>query len=411
MINKDEGTFAEIANCNETFLNKCCIISPKIVYGVDITIPYDNIYCIYKYSGSERCMNALEFHQQYSRARNTKCVNILIVDKMNSCNYNISFEKSVKDDDIEYALYNNKLKFKPVNETCIIIDNKGAKINKNFVFANVYYYRSWYSKLFSSNKMSFVSKLAEENGYNVKYVSLDIDNKKTIKGLRNFVQKYGTELDIISLKILNGDDMSKTPIRITENLAEKTKNRKKYIKELNKNLTEQQINNICYTDKHFQQYINKQYLDMTCEEYIIWEKKIIENDIPQFVKDNKIVNKMKTIKWLEEILKIKRYHVNDIICDDIIKIKQTLFDNIDNLILLREGSMDKKRLKTITLSVLCKIDSTIKLQKYVADCYNTFVDDIINISVERKKINKKSERIYKFVYNDKPYYDNIIIIN
>jgi hypothetical protein len=44
LINKDYGTLDEIINCNKEFINKCVIASPKIVYGVDITIHYDNIY-------------------------------------------------------------------------------------------------------------------------------------------------------------------------------------------------------------------------------------------------------------------------------------------------------------------------------------------------------------------------------
>ena len=78
--------------------------------------------------------------------------------------------------------------------------------------------------------------------------------------------------------------------------------REKYLKNINGEL---KLELICDQDK-FVNYVNKIYFDLNKDEF---NKKIIglnDFDILQIIKDDSLINKIKTCFWLEDILKIKR---------------------------------------------------------------------------------------------------------
>jgi uncharacterized protein YihD (DUF1040 family) len=53
---------------------------------------------------------------------------------------------------------------------------ENCEFTREDAFFDIFYYKSWYDKLFPKNKIQFVAKLAEEAGYSVSYHDLKIDD-------------------------------------------------------------------------------------------------------------------------------------------------------------------------------------------------------------------------------------------
>lgn len=405
LINKDYGTIDEIINCNEQFKNKCIISSPKILYGVDITIPYDNIYCIYKYTGNTNCINSMEYHQQYSRARICNNVNILDLNHnykfMN--NYYISLDDHILEED---KIFENKKKnqneqckkYKIINEMCEDFNLNKNIINKQNIFSQIHYYKTWFDKLFNNNKMQLVIKLAEEAGYNINFIELELnkDSLDQCKKLKQSVTNYEKEiLEIIKKIIETSEDIK--DYRLRESILEGIFARMKYfgihdIKDIYEDLKEFIIN----IDK-FKTNMNKKYLNLSKDNFDKFVIQINNKEIPQFSFDNKIIKKIYIIEELENIFGINRFKINDIKTDiNIKKIKDTLISKKENIIKLDDdATVSNKILLNQIIKKINKITSYNLLQKFICDCYNKF-GDIIQFSKHRKRINTKLVTVYHF---------------
>jgi hypothetical protein len=113
------------------------------------------------------------------------------------------------------------------------------------------------------------------------------------------------------------------------------------------------------------------------------------NEITQIIKENDLFNKIKSCFWFEEILKINRYQINDIKCDDISNMKTILNKNIEKLYFIFKNNDCKN--KTIK-ALKNRIESIITLnllQKFFADCYNYIIKDIIKISKKNNYVKKQ----------------------
>jgi len=73
-----------VTNCNKTCQNKCVIFSPKIIYGLDFLIKYDEAYAIYKCTS----MDSLCFLQRYQEPINCKVIKMMFIERdyMNKVN-------------------------------------------------------------------------------------------------------------------------------------------------------------------------------------------------------------------------------------------------------------------------------------------------------------------------------------
>ncbi len=60
IFNREEGTLEDLTNINKIGLNKCICFSPKVIYGLDLIIEYDEIFIIYKRNTGLDSMGALE---------------------------------------------------------------------------------------------------------------------------------------------------------------------------------------------------------------------------------------------------------------------------------------------------------------------------------------------------------------
>ena len=175
-FNKDEGTIEDMININKVGLNKAIIASPKILYGLDIKVPYEEIFVIYNKTSGLQSMGALEMIQQISRARDTKAVNLLVLNPRSKYTINqyISYEdnKRIQDAHInKYVKFHGDLckKYDAINELgCVLVDvNGGTKLNSDSFMSKIHYLKTWYDQLFYINKVQIIKLIAKEYGYNI----------------------------------------------------------------------------------------------------------------------------------------------------------------------------------------------------------------------------------------------------
>jgi hypothetical protein len=405
IFNKDEGKFDDMKNINKIGLDRCIIANSKFLYGLDIKITYDEIFVIYSKTSGLQSMGALEMIQQISRARDTRVVNLLVLDPRSKYvkNQYISYEDNKR---IQNLYINNQVKFhadlckkySAINELgCALIDIKGGiKLIQDSFMTKIHYLKTWYDYLFQKNKIDIIKLIAKDYGYIIK----DLEWVPELGFNTSFNSKLKLkkeELNELSRLIYQKKKIDVKYIHFIDNLKEMNILRENYLKMHNYKLD---IDLICNQD-NFMNFINKKYLDMGKDEFY---KKIIDMnnfDTVQTAKDNNLVNQIKTCFWFEEILKIKRFDVNNIKYDKDVDIKKIFNENLEHFYHIYKNNEGKH---TTIKSIKYKINSLItlnKLQKFIADCYNHIVSDVINIKYKKIYINKHEQSSsYVFIYNN-----------
>ena len=122
------------------------------------------------------------------------------------------------------------------------------------------------------------------------------------------------------------------------------------------------------------------------------------NDIAHVIKDNKIINKVKTLTKIEKVIGMQRFKINEIARDDKLdEIKEGLLAEIDNIVMLFDGMESKKKLTERLTNKINYIKYNDQLQCFIADCYNS-VGELVSYDIKKTKIiiGKKvtSRRIY-----------------
>jgi len=400
VFNKDYGQLEELDKCNTLFKNKCVIASPKIIYGLDITIPYDKVYCIYKYTDKEKCMSALEYHQQYSRARDCREVIILDMNHLYKTKYNyfITPKESKEQVDREFEQFkqdNSKSckKHQTADELCSIIKYGNIQIDKDKSFSNIHYLKTWFDNLFSKNKMQLVIQLAKEAGYIIDFKKLEIDETlfdETGKRIEkdntfNGVAKYEKDIrsDLYDI-IMNNKTVDKKYKRIYDNLKELIKTRLDM-------LDGDESKELILDDRLFEAHMMKKYLYMKKDDYEKTKIDLINKDIPKIACYNDLIHKIDGLYYLEKVLKIKRFDINSI--DENINIEKTkkiLLKNTDKLYVFNDITLGKKTKEKRIIAKINKIIYYDQLQKFMADCYNAF-GKIISFNI----IKRENRNLYE----------------
>ena len=135
-----------------------------------------------------------------------------------------------------------------------------------------------------------------------------------------------------------------------------------------------------------------------------FKKKIIEMNnceitpimMNKDIMNKDIISKINVCFWLEDLLKINRLQIADINCENIEEIKETLLNNIDKIYPIYKGVEIKSKLTKAIQHKINVIENNNFLQKFMADCYNYTIDDIIKIKSRQRRINKKLSRVYEF---------------
>jgi len=402
IINKDSTDLDTITACNEKFLNKCVIVSPKIIYGIDIQICYQNIYCIYKNTNKLNGMSSIEYHQQINRCRNATNSHVLFLNqsRYKLSNHYIPFDSFREIENNRYIEYKNEMnnidaKYNLVDELCSSMDFSGnAKIQEN-LFTLIHYLKTWYDEIFAKNKVELIEMLAREAGYSISYKNLNdshtFDNTDFKTRLNDFNNDRKTELTDIAKCVVNenvGDVKNKI-------LLEQLLLRSKILK-INKC---DNLEALLIDEKKINTFINKKYLDLSFDEFNRFRSSTDKQELSIVHKDNKLINKIDLIFWLENLLKIKRYDINSINISDVEPVKKALIEKLDSLILLSDGIKSKSGLNKLYQTKINKIETNDNIKSFIADCYNSFGDII---KTQNKQIRKKET-------NNRPYIKNFVL--
>lgn len=147
-------------------------------------------------------------------------------------------------------------------------------------------------------------------------------------------------------------------------------------------------------DEHFINFISKYLFELNYNEFY----DIYKNHYISFGKYKYILDKIKCLSIIENILGIQRLQINNVQQNiNIDEFLNEFINNIDNFYVIFKGNESKN--KTIDnvknkINKIKKIKPTFKYThflKLIADCYNNICDNIIQIKY--KKINKKC--VYK----------------
>jgi hypothetical protein len=389
VFNSKCGTLEDINNIDTISKNRCLICSPKIIYGVDCTTQYDEIFCIYSKTNGTNSMTSFEWFQQLSRARFAKSINTFILDNNVHKFYNsyISFEKNKRDENTfinNYIYYTDKLyeKYKISNEISSA-DN---------YFKNIHFYKSWYDKIFSNNKLHILKLLATQAGYIIN--ESNFESIKINKIANNVLENIEELIVDLSIKIIKGDTIEDKYKHYIESITEQIKNRKKYVKADEENYIE-----IISNDKKFINYINKKILYLPKDKF---DKKVISinnKDVAEIIKDNRIINQINSLFWIEEKLKIERFKIYDIDTKiNINEIKKTFIDNIDKFICIYKDNRTIKFVKNRINKIIKKIICVNHLQKFYADILNFIVDNTVKIIKNKKTIKNNTHYYFDFFF-------------
>ncbi len=340
-----------------------------------------------------------------ARARNTKAVNLLLLDPSSQFTFNqfIDFEtnKKLQESWINgYIDFHDNLckKYNVINEMgCTHLDIDGTiKFNINSFMTQIHYLKSWYDQLFYRNKADIIKLVAQDYGYKISESKWNPEYLFGLESLREKLELKKEEILDICKKIYIGEKIDKKYEKFIDNLKEQIKMREKYLKGIN-DVKLKEI--LCCDSEKFKEWLYKKYLNLSKDKF---NKKIIEinnSDVVQIAKDDDLINKINTCFWIEELIKFPRLKIDEIKCNDINKIKNTLLKNTEKLYTIYKNNNCMN--KTIK-SIKHKINSIINenyLQKFVAEMYNHIVNDLFIINSKQHKINSKLVRLYTIKIN------------
>lgn len=402
IFTRDEGTLEDMKNINKIGINRVLIASPKILYGLDLTIEYDEIFLIYKRTSGLMSLDALGMCQQMGRARKTLAVNLLALDPASKYSYNqyIDYEANKKIQE-SYINFHSKFqddmckKYDVINEMgCTILTPDGKiKFTSDSFMTEIHYLKTWYDQLFYRNKIDIIRLVSKDYGYKINEIDWNPDIKFG-SSLKSQLKLKKEEIIKLNRQIYLGESIDPKYKYYIDNLKEQIKSREKYLKCVID--TDLYIDLAC-NDEKFTNWIHKKYMDM---DKIEFDKKIISvnnNEITYMVKDNELFNKINSCFWFEQTLNFTRYKINDIKCNDIETVKKIFIKNINIFYNIFKNNECKS--KTIK-SIKYKINSIINenyLQKFVAECYNNISENTIEYKYKQVKKNKNNIGIYVFL--------------
>lgn len=311
-----------VNNCNETFKNKCVIFSPKITYGIDIQIPYDEVYAVY----NGNSIGSYLMLQQLGRCR--KCDNIKVLILYNEKQHHIiTFEKYY-----EFRMYLfkqnlNKSQQQKINDLItefplfdiVLNTNNSININEEYKYINIIIKTFYLDKITSLNKTISLKLLCEYQGYQYNTTNINITN--------NIVKKINTIKETTNNKLNDNIKYMKLRDAYTYFKDNKYDNEVKIIENINTDTSRYHFDNSKDLFKDIKLRIeninNRNSLDaavLTKQQNIIdISYCIISKYIDAFINDNIDNNKITTI--------IKNFSI----CDNYVR-KPNKIDKIMNFI-------------------------------------------------------------------------------
>ena len=400
LIIKDKYNKEFVNNCNITFNNKCVIYSPKITYGIDIQIEYEDIYVIYK----GKSINSYLMLQQISRSRNCKNINILSLFNYNQINilkfkyFKNNYINNIKNiNDKVFELLNNH----NIIDNIDILFNMNNLLSKRYKdiidFLNIVIHNKYNNYITNNNKLYCLKLLSEYQGYNINYYDFNetknynIDDKKYLE-----INNYD------NIKILE-------EIKLDKNYELCNNELKIYLNELIKD--KKNINRILHSRYLFIYDLNKiENIFKNNNEDII---KIINNN------GNNLKYVYQILINLNKELEINKFELlKEYNKDKLIKFIENNKNNIKKLFTSKMTLYQNKKLKNKSYEDLFKeiqndkmnrkfkcINGLFLFNQFILNCYKYIDKNLIIINKEDYIINK-NRYINKYIFNDK-YINNM----
>lgn len=436
---KDSGILSELEDCNKTWKGKCVLYSPKIIYGIDVLIQYEDIYAIYQ--GNSIC--GFSMLQQISRARNTQNVHVLFLqstykDKLNKY---ISYEQNKYIEESQLNKYmtnfNSKYDSNKITKSkenilfelqAIQIGNTGnniiTSINENNIFGKIHLYASWYRRIFSQNKSQLFIQLCIEQGYTIHKHEFAKETSKC--NIINVKAEINKEIVEQTEKIL---DAKKA---LTNQIIDPEQREQMLKEELRLRMGLMNLNDVdLLHDESLKEIVIDRDRFERCIKSIVFyynEETINNKEIESYAKNftfieksNKLFKILDAIRWLEKKLEVDRFNVcqleinyNDMLekAKDKSKVKEKIGKQIENI---KNDMMENINMfrnlgfrKDDHQKRIAKINSLDRLMKFFVQIINTF-DKFY--SYKKKRVGKKRRLMfYNFKLND-ILNDHIQIIN
>lgn len=155
---------------------------------------------------------------------------------------------------------------------------------------------------------------------------------------------------------------------------------------------------------------DENYVELLCDEnkfnkwILIYCMSLSKNELHNYINsvenflndlnDRDFIEKINICFWFENLLNFNRYKINDIKCDDVEKIKFIFNENVERFHYFYKNSSAKERIIKLLKNKINLINNLNLLQKFVADCYNGIIENIIKIEYKRKNITKHKKMGY-----------------
>jgi len=424
LFTSEEGLLEELNNPNEVFKNKIVLSSPKIVYGLDVTIYYDNIFGYYKGD----TLDSLSILQQIGRARECKNVHIIFPNN-NFKNMHIDFDYLKERENKLLEDYSNEL-LKKTDEnkyTLLASSNEMLGMIKygmygdlciDSVFENLHYYKVWIEEQFKYNRRQLVEKIAIEAGYTIIKKDLEVNKilniekfneiKEMIKEIKlDIIQDKKGEFNIIEEDDYIDDESKEFLMkRINDDIRISVYKRIKELGLTSEHLENKEVVNYIIDDKKYKKMERGRFLFMDSKEIELLNFKRKKKDLRMINAKKGDFKRMEQIEFLEDMFKIKRFDINNIKYRKLKAVKNKLIKNIPKLIIFFEGDASTKRLKDNMSSRINSIKEDYQLKKWLADIYNSY-DRFITYKIIKKennnvfegfKISSKKKLLYETLF-------------
>lgn len=401
MFTRDKGNLEDLVNCNKTFLNKVVICSPKVIFGTDITIYYDAGCVRSIYTGGS--VSGRQFYQQINRTRNSTDVHVLSLIKDKHKHEYINFEQHKENELNDMKLYLKGLtqlstKTKMITNLVTIRDGLKPDINEKDIITQMHLLNSWYDKIFNCNKSQLFLSLCREQGYDIEYSGLDVNEiaEFTTKEVNDEVKE---EIIQENKDYVEGKQMS-------DIINEKMGSRLVYLgitkEALQENTEEMKImREIIYDDDIMKKCVKSKILYESKDK--IYEKIMSKYKDKEIVDEWAFVNKevfnptsILTLEKVEKIVGIERFDIDKVKYDETIKDK--LKEISEDVGYTLYGKISKKRndmLMDKKFEKICDIDG---IKDLLCDLYNKY-DRIIIKETIQKRCDGKKIKSYKYSVN------------
>lgn len=429
---RDIGDVADFENCNELWKNKCVIMSPKVVYGIDVLIPYKEIYAIY----SGKTIDGFSMHQQMSRARAAAKVNVLFLNKAEQqvSDTFLTFEQSCQMENMSLANFmadtRKKSKHNPLFAlNAVTRGTDGYAINNDSIFGRIHQRASWYKKLFLSNKAFLFKMLCSEQGYVINTIVTEEDNGPT-----KFVSTKDQLIDEMirqnerAIKEQTATDKKEqviadpapphphTDLIAFEQRKEYITTRLKGIRELlsvtNADIcTDPRLRGMVADERRFDRGMKSISLYYTKSEIDEREIKEIENNFGHIQKNRRLYRLLKALRFIERATKCDRFKFKNILNYDKSTVKEMVKRLRSGAKILQYISMkkcEKNRILEIT-NRINKINASDQLAKFCMGLVNQF--DKFYSCKSKRKGRSKAIHYDKFRIDNNVINDHIKLIN